>query len=205
MPLGLKITLIIFFGLVIIFGLVWYFFFNQGQEAQVNDILNQPTSNNQASLPANNEVTGNNVNVSNPIGTTPAVSSAEKTKDTLSKMAGSFTERFGSYSNQSNYTNFEDLYDFMTSDMRSWAQNMVAELRDKNTATADLYYGLTTKSLSSKVTSFDEASGQAEVLVKTQRREATGTTSNARIYYQDMIIKMVNENGIWKVDGAFWQ
>ncbi|MFH1173242.1 MAG: hypothetical protein V1692_01800 [bacterium] len=203
MPLGLKITFIVLIGLAIIFGLVWYWFSSQGQPVTVDNTTNQPQVNSQQNLPT--ELSGNNANVTVPTQTAPAVSSTDKTKSTLARLASSFTERFGSYSNQSNYTNFEDLYDFMTSPMKSWAQTMVAELRDKNSTGNNLYFGLTTKSLSAKVTAFDETAGQAEILVKTQRREATGTTSNARIYYQDMVIKMVNENGVWKVDGAFWQ
>lgn len=178
--------------------------FLPGAEEAVQNNLEQTTGLTNQNLPVL-PLANSNTNVSLPETTVPAISPAERTKDTLAKMAGSFTERFGSYSNQSNYTNFEDLYDFMTDGMRRWAEDMVAEMRSQASHGQPIYFGVTTKALSSKLTSFSEADNQAEVAVNTQRREATGSTSNARIYYQDMVIKFVNEKGIWKIDGAFWQ
>ena len=204
MSIRLKIILIILIGSAIILGVFWYIFFYQGQEEAVETSLEQPTGFTNQNLPTS-IITNSNANVSLPETTAPAISPVERTKDTLAKMASSFTERFGSYSNQSNYTNFEDLYDFMTDGMRRWAEEMVAELRSQASHGQPIYFGVTTKALSSKLTSFSEPDNQAEAVVNTQRREATGNTSNARIYYQDMVIKFVNEKGIWKIDGSFWQ
>lgn len=205
MALSIKIVLIIVAGLVIIAGVLWFVFFNQQQEqAVVQTNTNQSARLSTPSLPTNlPSSTGTSVNLTNI--STPAYSPTEQTKTTLTRLAASFAERFGSYSNQSDYANFEDLYDFMTAAMKQWAEKMVAELRTRARGSNDIYFGITTKALSSSLSNFSETSSQAEVLVKTQRREASGSTANARIYYQDIIIKFVKEKEVWKVDGAFWQ
>ncbi len=206
MSLITKIILMVVGGLLIITVVLWFFFLNkQGGQltTQTNQTNNQTTVlTNQQSSNLSPTKTSSNISLSDKI--TITVSPEEQIKNTLTRMAASFTERFGSYSNQSNYTNFEDLYDFMTEEMKSWAEKMVSDLRSR-AKNSDIYFGITTKALSSKMTQFDAKADQAEVLVKSQRREASGSTANARIYYQDMVIKFVKKDGIWKVAGAFWQ
>ncbi len=122
----------------------------------------------------------------------------------LERMAKSFAERFGSFSNQSNYANIRDLKLFMSDKMEKWADAYV-EKNKKSDAANQVYYGLTTKSVSAKAEKFDEAAGQASVVVDTRRREAIGTTNNSsRLYNQSIRVSFVKENGAWKVDSAFW-
>lgn len=209
MSLSVKIILLVVVGLAVIAGVLWFVFFNQQQDQAIIQTNNaQPTRDSSASLPVNSSG-GVNINIgltNNPAPVPPiGGSSVGQIKTTLTRLAASFSERFGSYSNQSDYANFEDLYDFMTPAMKSWSAEMVAELRARAKGSNDIYFGVTTKALSSNLSNFDEDNGQAEVLVKAQRREATGSTANARIYYQDIVIKLVKEKEIWKVDGAFWQ
>lgn len=125
-------------------------------------------------------------------------------KDDLQRLAGLFAERFGSYSNQSNFSNISDLKIFMSQKMAVWAENYVAE--QKKSDSKDIYYGITTKSVSQEVKNFDEDSGTASILVSTRRREANGTTNNiSNIFNQNILINFIKENGIWKVDSASWQ
>ena len=120
-------------------------------------------------------------------------------------MAASFVERFGSYSNQSNYNNINDLKIFMTKNMSNWADKFIKEQREKSQVN-DIYYGITTKAVSEKVQEFDEDVGQAEILVSTRRREALGTTNNvSKTYNQNILVTFVKERGSWKVDSAYWQ
>jgi hypothetical protein len=122
----------------------------------------------------------------------------------LKKIASSFTERFGSYSNHSDFSNILDLRIFMTESMKKWADKYVEELRGNNSAD-DIYFGVTTKSVSSEENFFDDYAGEAEILVKTQRKESTGTMKNSRVYYQNILISFIKEKGAWKVDSAYWQ
>lgn len=118
-------------------------------------------------------------------------------------MVRPFVERFGSYSNQSEYENLQELLSFMTPRMRAWAEGKIRERQAGETPS--LYKGVTTKALAHKVISLNEQVGQAEFLVSTQRRESVGSVGNSKVFTQDVIIKLVKEDSVWLVDGAFWQ
>ena len=132
----------------------------------------------------------------------PITQRAVSQKD-LERIAASFAERFGSYSNQSNFRNLTDLKIYMSARMKSWVNNYVKTARVKDSAT-DIYYGITTKAMTQEVKSFDDDLGEAEILVKTQRREAVGTTANASTFYQDILVNFIKEKGMWKVNNAYW-
>ncbi|HDQ22493.1 MAG TPA: hypothetical protein ENN28_00785 [Candidatus Uhrbacteria bacterium] len=120
-------------------------------------------------------------------------------------VAQAFAERFGSYSNQGDYANFGDLKIFMTDSLDNWVQQTyIDELKKKN-PDFNIYYALETKAISTEVLSLDESVGRAEIMVKTQRQEFDNDLVNPRVFYQDILLKMVKQNNEWKVDGAFWQ
>ncbi len=132
------------------------------------------------------------------------LSPEEVKQEDIKRMAASFAERFGSFSNQSNYSNIEDLEMFMTENMRSWAEQYIKEVTSKRDD-ASIYYGITTMAVSETAKTYDDDVGTAEILVRTKRREATGTTANASYFYQDILISFKKESGAWKVDSAYWQ
>lgn len=120
----------------------------------------------------------------------------------IAKLASAFAERLGSYSNQSNYSNFEDLNIFMTDSMRDWAKGYVEKMRQENPYSGS-YYGVTTKAVSTEVNKFDDKLGSAEVIIGTQRREINldGGENN---YQQNLRLTFVKQSGQWLVDGAYW-
>ncbi len=123
----------------------------------------------------------------------------------LERMARSFAERFGSFSNQSNFSNISDLKMVMSNNMQSWADAYIEKNKKPNVAN-DVYYGLTTKALSTQVNNFDDTNGEAKITVETRRREAMGTTNNAsKLYNQKIVITFVKEKGAWRVDSAYWE
>ena len=123
-------------------------------------------------------------------------------KEDLARMAGSFAERFGSYSNQSGFSNLSDLEIFMSQRMRKWAANYIDDHRQ---SVPEIYYGITTKAIAETINEFDEDGGRASVAVQTRRREASGTTSNyTQAFNQDITITFIKEMGAWKVDSANW-
>lgn len=126
-------------------------------------------------------------------------------KDTLLRMSRSFAERFGSYSNHSNFSNIETLKVFMTKSMQAWADNYVAQAK-KMPRDDENYYGITTKAVSEEFLSYDEDLGQSRVLVITRRKEALGSTANqGDSITQEIEIELKKENGLWKVNGAYWK
>jgi hypothetical protein len=129
----------------------------------------------------------------------------EFNKSDIMRMAASFTERFGSYSNHSNFSNIIDLKIFMSVNMARWADTFVFEQR-KNGLSDAMYFGITTKAVNEEVKAFDDDTGFASVLVSTRRREYTGTTTNLSNSYDQLVqINFVNERGAWKIDDANWQ
>lgn len=121
----------------------------------------------------------------------------------IKRLAAAFAERFGSFSNQSDFDNIEDLKVFMTAEMSAWADGYVAEQRSQGTST--VFSGTTTRAISSELTAFDEAAGTAAVTVGTQRRETKGGVAEARVYYQDMELGFVKIGSQWKVNSASWK
>jgi len=194
--------IIVIASLVIIAGIVYIIFFYRFASpaapvveqpvVQQTQPVAQPTS----AAPAKQTATS-----SRPI--TP-LKPTEVTADDLARLASAFAERFGSFSNQSDYGNIRDLQIFMTAKMKAWADNYISNARSQKIQTA-IYYGIVTKAISSEVKQFDADTGQAEILVKTQRRESTGVSGNSSTFYQDISIKYSREQGVWRVDEVYWQ
>jgi len=118
----------------------------------------------------------------------------------LRSIALIFAERFGSYSNQGNFSNLNELESLMTVKMKAYA-----DILKSKSAASDIYYGITTKALTVKIESFEEAAGRSEITVTTQRQESKGTTLNPEIFYQDLKLQLVKTESGWKVDSATWQ
>jgi len=179
---------------------VFMYIFNQKQKAA-----------NQAVIPAQTEVDANKLReeaLSNKPETQYAFDAAAEANRTLNsedlrKMALSFAERFGSYSNQADYGNIEDLKIFMTPKMQDWADDYVANLRQQGKDNA-AYYGITSVAISGEVNQFDDKAGAAEILVTTQRREMAGT-SEAKVFSQNILIVFEKIKGEWKASSATWQ
>ncbi len=128
----------------------------------------------------------------------------DKIKTDLSRLAAAFAERFGSYSNQGNFENILDLKAIMTPALQQWADNFIK--KNGTTASgASAYSGVTTKAISTAISSFDKGAGSAKIVVGTQKIETSGNLGgNQKVYYQDLelIFKKIGDE--WKVDEATW-
>jgi len=193
--------IIVFTALAIIAGIVYVIFFYQfsspAEPVVEPPVVEQP-------ITAPEPVAEQPTQLETTVQPTPQAKKAEVAAEDLARMASAFAERFGSYSNQSDYGNIRDLQIFMTSTMKNWAENYINDARARKTQTT-IYYGIVTKAIAGEVKQFDADTGQAEILVKTQRRESAGVTGNSRTFYQDIIIKYAREQGVWLLDGIYWQ
>ncbi len=122
----------------------------------------------------------------------------------LGKISMSFAERFGSFSNQSNYGNFTDLKILMTDSMKTWADKYVTDLKNQPQAGSS-YYGVVTTAITFEVKKFDDKAGQANIIVATQRRESTEKINGGAPYSQNLDLSLVKKNGEWLFDKAYWQ
>ncbi len=133
----------------------------------------------------------------------PVVNTSQNpTEASISAFVRPFAERFGTYSNQSNFKNLKDLMPSMTERMRAWAQERVTV--EEKAPFQSVYKGTTTRALAVKIESLDEAGGLATVRVSTQRKES-GEGDDPRTYIQDVVLRLVKQNGEWLVDSAEWQ
>jgi len=179
--------------LLIIIGLTWWLNMRQqpeGGTVDTNQGLQIP-----AGLP--NTPPGS-------VNTPEALLGEPELEANLKAIALTFAERFGSYSNQGNFSNLDDLRDIMTVRMKAWSDNYIATNKFLSEDGQD-YYGVTTKALSVQVVNFDDSLGRAEVMATTQRQEAKGSTINPQVFYQDLKLNLVDSGDGWKVDRAEWQ
>lgn len=124
-------------------------------------------------------------------------------QSSLRRLAAAFAERFGSFSNTSDFVNLSDLKAFMSPDMSAWADTYIADARARG-RDSTVYFGVTTRALSATVESFDSDAGTAVIRVATQRREDSGTSLESEVYYQDLMMDFVKIDDIWKADSAEW-
>jgi len=210
---------IIIIGFFLLFGIVYILFlnpnfFNKGKEVVENKNINisdkkikeEPVKssekkikkvqiiNNDKSLEDDSDNENENI---------PVVFKSDK--DDLMRMSSSFAERFGSYSNQSDYTNLSHLLIFMSSKMKSRMEKFIRDSRLSKDS-SDIYYGITTKTVKAKVLEYNEDVEIARILVNTRRKEALASVENkSNSFSQELIISFIKENGVWKVDSAKWQ
>lgn len=166
-----------------------------------------------AAAPAANQPSGGLINGTTSVGITntntaapapaPAPVAPPDESTGVRQLARSFAERYGSFSNQGNFENLTDLRVLMSAAMGTRTDEYVATESAK--PPAQTYFGITTRSINVQMDAFDGEAGTAAVTVKTQRQEFRTSTGKPEVYYQDVVIGLVREGAVWKVDSATWQ
>jgi hypothetical protein len=127
--------------------------------------------------------------------------SEEAEKQRVKNLSVIFTERFGSFSNQGDFENITDLMPMMDSDMRAWAEQYIS---DNQPAGDELYYGISTKVITTDIILLDIEAGAAEFDLYTQRTESrSGQPDN--VYYQTLNIEMIKLGNDWLISNARWE
>lgn len=195
----LLYSILLIIIILLIFALVYFLLI---KKMSVSDLSNLNLTKPQAEVSQTVEEVKNNVNQTKEA---PKFEVSKKpiTKEDVARVASNFAERFGSYSNHANFKNLSDLEIMMTSRMKAWAEDYLAQQK-KASGEIETYYGITTKAASTEVKEFDN--NTATILVHTRRQEASETTSNiTKVYNQDVTVKLVKDGEDWKVDSANWQ
>lgn len=118
------------------------------------------------------------------------------------KKAKLFAERFGSFSNQSNYNNIADVTILMTPTMKAWAEGYLGKLREQ--PYSGDYYGIITTAVFAETTAYDEAAGKISLVITTERQETKGLEVGP-LYQQKIEIDLIKEANDWLVDRAQWR
>lgn len=196
-------ALILLLGLALAGGIIYVLFFydfNARQAVKTPAVQPTATDNKSAGQPPTPAPIGEKKIIEVKKPAEPKIVGEED----LKQMAGLFAERFGSYSNQSNYRNMRDLEIFMTDKLAAWVEDFIKKQIESKVDTS-IYYGISSKSISMTVKEFKADEGVARIMVGTQRREAFATGANSNGFGQNIEIVFLKQGGIWKVDEANWQ
>lgn len=190
-----KAIALVIAGLIILAAIIYFIFFYDFSGNQ-NQPANQPPQ-----TPAETVVSQSSGPT--PTGTAQPRSEEEKSRDAANQLALYFTDRYGSSSNQADFSNLIDLKVFMTEALAARTDAYIAAERAK-TGSVEKYEGVTTKSIIAEFVTFSEANGTAEGVVKT-KRQATAADGKVTTYDQNLTIGLRKIDGQWKVDRAEWQ
>jgi len=119
-------------------------------------------------------------------------------KNELKLKARNFAERYGSFSTDARFANLFELKNEMSK--RLW-QEIENYIKEKEKEEAKEFYGITTKVLNVEEKDFSE--NEANYLILTQRIETKGTEQ--KVFYQNLELKLIKEDNVWKVDRINWQ
>lgn len=177
----MRKLLIIVAIILVIAGIVLYLISRSTGKSANTPLINTPT--------ALNNSTGN---------TAPAVEIDPflQQKDTLTTLAKMFVERYGTWSNQSNFENFTDLYSYMTDGLKAETQSFVIN-QQTALSTNFTYYGLTTKVLSGDLINI-VADTSAEFSANVQQQETKdGQTT---VLFKGAALDFIKQGADWKVN-----
>ncbi len=196
--------IIVALGLILLILLIYFTFFRSSES--IEDPVIDDTPSVDVSLPGSDEPLINQGDRPRGLEVYNINQDAENyvsgIEDAL-KLAMSFAERFGSFSNQSDYRNITDAQLFMTPSLRQWSKNYVVSLREENPV--DSFYSITTLSLSTEIVKYNESAGEAEVLVTTYRRENKEGVAGEKNWQQDLLLELKKSNNNWQVNAIYWQ
>jgi len=117
------------------------------------------------------------------------------TEQHITVVARNFSERFASFSTDSNYANLEEVK--LLSSVKLILQlDKIIESASESAS----FYGVSSKVLKVKINSLDETAGLAKVTVTLQREE-----TSTPVYYQDLELLLIRSGEEWLVDSYRWQ
>lgn len=193
-----KIIILVGAIVIVLIGAlaVFYFYLGEG-ELNINE-SNTNTADENVNAPAGEDL---NVNAL-PVDEEGAEAiSRQEDKDKIEELARTFAERYGSYSNKSDFENLVSLFSWMTPGFQATTENFIKAEKAKLTGEED-YFAITSKIVSIQVPAINEAGTAATVFVERIERNETAKTAS---YLQKLALQFKKISGLWKVDSAVWQ
>jgi hypothetical protein len=131
---------------------------------------------------------------------TPSTAVKQKLPPTAQTIGRSFVERFGSFSNESEYKNIQDVMSMATPAL----QTKLAALAEEAKKTANSgYYGISTTVISVKATSTTDT--QVKLTITTLRSESIDSPANTTQRSEDIKLTLLKDGEDWLVDSYEWQ
>lgn len=129
---------------------------------------------------------------------------AQKQQAGPKTIAITFVERIGSFSNQSNFVNIDEINPLMSASFKKWAEEYIRKEKAKQKEGSE-YYGIETRVISHEFLNFDYENGKAELRLNTQRTEYKGNQRISQTKYQKAYVALVREGDRWLVDVMRWE
>jgi len=186
-----KLIALIVIGLLVIALIIYFIFIYDFNKADTPGGDNKPQQEAPAVIKDTTQLT------------IPPRDATAQLKDQASQLAIQFSERYGSSSSQSDFSNLSDLELFMTPELQAATKQFVISEQAKPVTTLD-YSGVTTKAIVPTFTSFDADAGTAAITVSTKRQEENAN-GEIKTYNQNLLLTMKKINTEWKVNTVAWQ
>lgn len=180
------------------FGAAWSLIPDQPQETVVDTVDNVlPVED---TTPTDTTTTGvvQDTTTTQPTTVVPEKAAGEDRSEPL-RLARLFVERYGSYSNNSNFQNVVNVMVFTTPELRA---EFDAYIKTQNVDTSQSY-SITTRALSPSIVDFTE-NESAIVRVVANRTEKKGVEP-ANTFSQTAVLYMEFYEGAWKVANIVWE
>lgn len=125
-----------------------------------------------------------------------------KMASAIKPVAIAFVERFGTFTNHSNFLSIQELEPIMTETMTTWVQTVyISKLKEEHDPTG-FFYRITAEAPVVLIT--DETAATATAKVTAKRIESIGDAEPVE-FLQDIQLEMIKVNEEWLVNGAFWE
>lgn len=130
-----------------------------------------------------------------------ALSEDEKMASAIKPVAIAFVERFGTFTNHSDFISIQDLSPIMTETMTSWVETVYIPQLTKSHDPKGFFYRVT--ATAPVVLINEETESGARVTVTAERTEKKGDSEQVT-FLQDIELELVKINEEWLINGAFW-
>lgn len=167
------------------------------QSPVVDTVVN--TTTNSSTSTTNTTTTSSNVNPADTTTTTATVSPAMDDETALRRVINNFTERFGSYSTDTNYENVALSKSLMTNTMMKSAEKVVAN----NQPPSEEFYSVESRVMTTTLTDYSNGSTGATAEVDVRQTIIQGQANPTyRNVTARLTLKKVDDT--WKVDSFSW-
>ncbi len=133
---------------------------------------------------------------------TKQLSAEEEEKNVLIGFVRDFVERFGTYSNQTDFADVLELKRYMTDNAKPFIDRYVDGIKRKYPY-SDGYYGITT--IAASVRPIDFSAGSERVQVRISARRQVTSSSVEDVYTQEADVEVVRKGDEWKINGVYWK
>jgi hypothetical protein len=190
MEKGTKVIILVVVCAVLIIGLIVYFVASNKNKAPVVDQANAPIQ--KVELPK--DVAAKII--------VPPPTDQERQISAVKNIALSFVERFGTYTNESNYQSFNDLMPVLTASSQAWLLNTYIPSLVKEHDPRGFFYRIITDARTADI--IEQKDTMLKMRVATQREETKGEAP-AESFIQNIVLDLVKENNNWLINGVYWE